>query len=298
MNAFYPEQVKSNPFVPPVVITDFKIFNQSVPLGEDSPLQRHISETREITLSYKQSFFSFEFAALNFLQPTKNQYAYQLEGFDQEWNKIGTRRNAYYTNVPHGTYLFRVKGSNNDGIWNESGNAIKITLLPPPWKTWWAYTLYIFTILAIIISYVWKQKQKLREKQQELEREKAIAEQLKEADRLKDEFLANTSHELRTPLNGIIGIAESLVDGATGKLSQKTNKNLGMIVSSGRRLLNLVNDILDFSHLKRKEIDLQLKTIDIRTIADLSISTQSTSDWQQTSATEKYHFQRLATHQC
>jgi two-component system sensor histidine kinase ChiS len=271
-NAFYPEQVTDNPHIPPIVITDFKIFNQSVPLGDNSPLQQHISETREMTLSYKQSFFSFEFAALNFLQPTKNQYAYQLEGFDQQWNEIGGRRNANYTNVPHGTYVFRVKGSNNDGVWNEQGTAIKITILPPPWKTWWAYTLYVLSILAIIISYVWKQKQKLREKQQELEREKAIAAQLKEADRLKDEFLANTSHELRTPLNGIIGIAESLIDGATGKLSQKTNKNLGMIVSSGRRLLNLVNDILDFSRLKQKELDLQLKTIDMQTIADLVLA--------------------------
>ena len=271
-NAFYPERVKDNAYIPPIVITNFSIFNQTVNPGKTSPLQQHISTTQEITLSYKQSFFSFEFAALNFLQSAKNQYAYQLEGFDKDWNKVGTRRHANYTNVPHGTYIFRVKGSNNHNVWNHKGTAIKITILPPPWKTWWAYTLYVITILTIIGSYVLAQKRKLQEKQQELEREKEMAAQLKEADRLKDEFLANTSHELRTPLNGIIGIAESLIEGAAGPLTQPLHANLAMIVGSGRRLFNLVNDILDFSQLKKKEIDLQLKTVDTKTIADVVLT--------------------------
>lgn len=271
-NAFYPARIKDNPYTPPIVLTAFEIFNKPVKISADSPLQQSLSETKDITLSYQQSFFSFEFAALNFLQPEKNQYAYRLEGLDKDWNYIGTRRKAYYTNVSHGTYMFRVKGSNNDGVWNEQGTAIKITVLPPPWKTWWAYTLYVITLLAIILNYIRIQRQKLEKKQQELEREKQIAAQLREADRLKDEFLANTSHELRTPLNGIIGIAESLVDGATGPLSKPTNANLNMIVSSGRRLLSLVNDILDFSKLKQKEIDLQLKAVDIRTIAEVVLA--------------------------
>jgi PAS domain S-box-containing protein len=271
-NAFYPEQVKDNSYIPPIVMTDFKMFNQSVGFGGKSPLKQHISLTKNITLSYKQSFFSFEFAALNFLQPKRNQYAYKLEGFDNNWNDIRARRHADYTNVPHGSYIFRVKGSNNDNVWNEQGAALKITILPPPWKTWWAYTLYVLTILTIIVSYHLAQERKLRKQQKELKREKQIAIQLKEADRLKDEFLANTSHELRTPLNGIIGIAESLIDGAAGTLSQKVQSNLAMVVSSGKRLLNLVNDILDFSQLKKKEIDLQIKTIDIRTIAEVVLT--------------------------
>ncbi len=268
-NAFFPELMKDNSYIPPIVITDFNIFNRSVSLGKNSPLQQHIGDTREITLSYKQSFFSFDFAALNFLLSSKNQYAYKLEGLDTDWNEIGNRHHASYTNVPHGSYLFRVKGSNNDNIWSKKDAAIKIIVLPPPWKTWWAYTLYILTILTVIIYYIRLQKRKLWEKQQELEHEKKIAAQLKEADRIKDEFLANTSHELRTPLNGIIGIAESLVDGATGVLSKATQSNLEMIVSSGRRLLSLVNDILDFSKLKKTDFDLQLKTVDICTISNV-----------------------------
>jgi PAS domain S-box-containing protein len=271
-NAFYPEKVEDNPYIPPIVITEFKIFNQPVRVGKNSPLQQHISETRAITLSYHQSFFSFEFAALNFLQPEKNQYAYKLEGFDKSWNEIGRQRNTNYTYMPHGTYQFRVKGSNNDNVWNEEGTEIQITILPPPWKTWWAYTLYVFTILAIIVSYILAQKRKLLAKQQELEREQEISAKLKEADKLKDEFLANTSHELRTPLNGIIGLAESLVDGAAGPINQHLRSNLALIVSSGRRLFSLVNDILDFSHLKQKQIDLQIKTVDIRSIAEFVLA--------------------------
>ncbi|MDM8564661.1 two-component regulator propeller domain-containing protein [Candidatus Halobeggiatoa sp. HSG11] len=269
-NVFHPLKVKDNPYVPPVIITDFKIFNQPVAIGET--LTQHISETNNIILNYQQSFFSFEFAALNFLQPEKNKYAYQLEGLEQDWNFIGTRRNAYYTSVPHGTYTFRVRGSNNDGIWNEVGTAIKITVLPPPWQTWWAYTLYLITILAIIISYMRLQKRKLAAKQRELEREQQIAIQLKEADRLKDEFLANTSHELRTPLNGIIGIAESLIDGVAGNVNQQLESNLAIIVSSGRRLTSLVNDILDFSKLKKQEFDLQRTSINMPTIVEIVLA--------------------------
>ncbi|MFK5969397.1 MAG: EAL domain-containing protein [Candidatus Marithrix sp.] len=272
LNSFYPQKVEDNHYIPPIVITDFKIFNKSVNLENNSPLQQHITLTKEITLSYEQSFFSFQFAALNFLQATKNQYAYKLEGFENNWNQVNNRRAAYYTNVPHGTYIFKVKGSNNDGFWNENGTSVKITILPPPWKTWWAYMLYILIILTIIVSYVQSQKRKLWEKQLELEREKEIATQLKESDRVKDEFLANTSHELRTPLNGIIGIAESLIDGATGELSKQTNVNLSMIASSGLRLLNLVNDILDFSKLKKQEFDLQRKAVDIRTITEVVLA--------------------------
>ncbi len=271
-NVFKPQQVKDNPYIPPIAITDFKIFNQPVLIHKNSPLQQQISETKTIILDYQQSFFSFEFSALNFLQPEKNQYAYQLQGLEQDWNFTGTRRNAYYTSVPYGTYTFKVRGSNNDGIWNNTGTAIKIIVLPPPWQTWWAYTIYIFTIFTIIFSYIRLQKRKLAAKQQELEREQKIATQLKEADRLKDEFLANTSHELRTPLNGIIGIAESLVDGVAGNINHQLEYNLKIIVSSGRRLTNLVNDILDFSKLKKQEFDLQRTSIDMHIIVDIVLT--------------------------
>ncbi len=150
-----------------------------------------------------------------------------------------------------------------------------------PFLTWWAYAFYAITVLALIVIYVRLQIQKrnLREKQQELERllekqqelEEMVA-QLTEANRLKDEFLANISHELRTPISGMIGIAESLIDGATGRLSELTNENLSMIGYSGHCLLHLVSDITDFSLLKKKEISLQLTTVDSRTIAEVVLA--------------------------
>jgi two-component system sensor histidine kinase ChiS len=271
-NVFNPQQVNDNSYVPPVVITGLEIFNQPVVIGKNSPLTQSIIETKKIILSYQQTFFSFEFAALNFLQPSKNEYTYKLEGFDKDWNSVGNRRHAYYTNVPHGTYTFQVKGSNNDKVWNEVGTFIELIILPPPWKTWWAYSLYILTILIVITRYVNSQQQKLLDKQQELELEKKIATQLKEANRLKDEFLANTSHEFRTPLNGIIGIAESLLDGVAGSLNQTVTNNLVMIVSSARRLMTLVNDILDFSQIKRRKLQLQISSVDIRTVTEVVLA--------------------------
>jgi PAS domain S-box-containing protein len=157
-NAFYPEQVKDNPHIPPIVITDFKIFDKSVKLGTA------ISETQELKLSYKDNFFGFEFAALDYTNPQKNQYAYKLEGFDKDWIYSGSRRYATYTNLDGGTYIFRAKGSNNDGVWNEEGTSIKIIITPPPWKTWWAYTLYLIALVSAIYGYVqWKTRAQAKE---------------------------------------------------------------------------------------------------------------------------------------
>jgi two-component system sensor histidine kinase ChiS len=134
-NAFYPAEVKDNPNPPPVVLTDFHILNQPVSFKtKDSPLKQTITDTQEITLNYEQRFFSFEFAALDFTEPGKNQYAYQLEGFDKNRVEVGTRRTAFYTNVSPDTYLFRVIASNNDGVWNREGVTIRITILPPSGK--------------------------------------------------------------------------------------------------------------------------------------------------------------------
>jgi PAS domain S-box-containing protein len=157
-NAFYPEQVKDNPHIPPIVITDFKIFDKSVKL--DSA----ISEAKEIKLSYKANFFGFEFAALDYTNPKKNQYAYKLEGFDKDWIYSGSRRYATYTNLDGGAYTFRVKGSNNDGVWNEEGTSIKIIITPPPWKTWWAYTVYAVALVSAVLGYVqWKTRAQAKE---------------------------------------------------------------------------------------------------------------------------------------
>jgi len=271
INAFYPHQIGNNPNAPPVLITDFQIYNKSVPISteEDAILQQDISVTDHLTLSYKHSVFSFEFVALNYSLTDKNQYAYMLEGFDWEWNYVGTKRSTTYTNIYPGNYVFRVKASNNDEIWNEIGTAINITITPPWWQTWWAYTLYVVALLSLIVWFIHAQQEKVKKKQRELEKERFINEKLKQADKLKDEFLANTSHELRTPLNGIIGLTESLLDGIAGPLPNKAVADLSMVTSSGKRLSNLVDDILVFSKLKNQELSLEIKPTDIYSITDV-----------------------------
>lgn len=155
VTAFYPQQIQQNTFVPPVVITDFKIFNRPVAIGGEHPiLSQDISQTQAIRLSHKHSVFSFEFVALNYAIPEQNQYAYKMEGFETDWNYVGNRRFATYTNLDPGTYTFRVKAANNDGIWNEAGTAIEITITPPFWKTLWFKIILIALFLLTINHFV------------------------------------------------------------------------------------------------------------------------------------------------
>ncbi len=161
LNAFHPDSVRDNPYVPPIVITDFKILNETAPF----------TGTSEIVLSYRDYFFSFEFAALNYTFPEKNQYAYMMEGFDEDWIYCGTRRFATYTNLDPGDYTFRVKGSNNDGVWNDKGTSIKVKITPPPWKTWWAYGLYVLAFLGSLAGFV---RYKIRSAEREVEAKAAI----------------------------------------------------------------------------------------------------------------------------
>ena len=130
-NAFYPDSIAENRIIPNVVITELLIFNRKVNVGDaDSVLKEDVSVANEITLSYRHSVFTLKFAALNFVAPAKNQYAYMMEGFDKEWNIVGNKNEATYTNLAPGKYTFVVKASNNDGIWNQKGRSLVITILP------------------------------------------------------------------------------------------------------------------------------------------------------------------------
>ena len=147
LNTFFPELVTDNPVPPPLVITAFKKFNQTIDLSADEPIQ----------LSFQDNFISFEFAALDFNAPEKNQYAYQLEGIDKDWVFAGTRRYVSYTNLPGGKYVFRVKGSNNDGIWNESGITIPIKITPPFWQTGWFISIcFVLFSVSLVVGFQWR----------------------------------------------------------------------------------------------------------------------------------------------
>ncbi len=169
-NVISPEDIHINTNIPPVVITDLKIFNESVQnVGSNHILDKHISEASSVTLSHQASVFSFEFSALNFTLPEKNQYAYMLEGFDKQWNYVGTQKKATYTNIDPGEYVFRVKASNNDGVWNEEGVALQVIIDPPYWQTWWFKTLIGMIFSGAIITIYNYRVKNIEEKKKDLE---------------------------------------------------------------------------------------------------------------------------------
>jgi len=160
-NAFFPEQIKANSFIPPIVITEIMIFNETY--------QTSISEPIDLELSYKDNFLSFDFAALDYTAPSLNQYAYMMEGLDQDWVDAGTRHHADYPNLRYGDYVFRVKGSNNDGIWNEAGLAINITIKPPVWATWWFRVIAVLVVLASVVYRIRSRVKNAEARSKELE---------------------------------------------------------------------------------------------------------------------------------
>ena len=255
-NAFYPDHLRDNTYILPVVITDFLLFNKSVPIAGHSSkvggfkLEQHINFTREITLDHTYYIFALEFSALNYRQPGKNQYAYKLEGLDKDWVKIDAKnRRAAYMNLPDGEYIFRVKASDSNGCWNEQGTSLRIKILPPWWKTWWAYTLYALSILGLISWFIRSQRRKVIEKQKELEREK-----LKELDKAKSRFFANISHEFRTPLTLIMGPLEQILAKNPGK---DIRDKVHLMLRNAQRLLNLINQLLELSRLDSGKMKLE-----------------------------------------
>jgi len=166
-NVFHPDSIKGNDYKPPIIFTDFKIFNKSVEIGENSVLQSTINETEKIILKYSQSVLTFEFAALNYYVSENNLYSYKLEGFDKNWNEVGNNRTATYTNLNPGKYTLLVKGSNNDGVWSDEIKKLEIIILPPWWMTWW-FRISVFLTIVGSISIIIYFKIRNLEKQKNL----------------------------------------------------------------------------------------------------------------------------------
>lgn len=278
LNIINPVRLFAETTAPPnVIIANLRLFNKPVPIGgDDAILPQAITQLDHITLNHLHTMISFDFFALSFRSPQKNQYAYRLEGFDTEWNYIGSNTSATYTNLPAGKYTFRVKASDSLGHWNDNGDQLKITIQPPPWRSDYAYSFYLLACFVIGYGTFHHLQSRLRLKQEtdrlaleqekerlELEHEKSLNAKLQQLDKLKDAFLANTSHELRTPLNGIIGLSDALLEGAHGSMNEGMRHILEMISSSGRRLSYLINDILDFSKLSKHDLDLNLRPTSI-----------------------------------
>jgi signal transduction histidine kinase/ligand-binding sensor domain-containing protein/DNA-binding response OmpR family regulator len=245
----YPDQIKDNPHIPPIRLTDFRIFHESFKL--DTAIQFK----KTITLHHDQNAFSFTFAALNFTNPEKNQYAYKMEGFHDDWIHIGNERTASFTNLDPGQYVFRVKGSNNHGRWNQEGASIKVIILPPWWRSKPAYALYLLLFGTVLFT-GWKfQMNRLRLKHQ-LELEHLEATKLQEVDHLKSRFFANISHEFRTPLTLILGPIQKWLPRLR---NHDLKQDLQLMQRNANRLYRLINQLLDLSRLESGSMILQAR---------------------------------------
>jgi streptogramin lyase len=169
-NMFHAENIRENTTVPPVYITDFKLFNRSVAIGEDQILKKNVMVTDEIELDNNQNIFSIDFTAINFRQPEKNRYKYIMEGFQEDWIDAGSERKVSYTNLSPGEYTFKVIASNNDGVWNTEGATLKINIIPPFWRTWWFTSLVVAAAASAIIGYNRYIKKKAKQQQEDLKR--------------------------------------------------------------------------------------------------------------------------------
>ncbi|MCA6074753.1 hybrid sensor histidine kinase/response regulator transcription factor [Fulvivirga sedimenti] len=258
INIFHPDSLKHNLTVPPVVITQFNILNEPRELMKNG-----------YTLSYLENTLSFEFASLDFTAPQKNRYSYQMVGFDKDWIDSGSRRNISYTNLDPGTYTFRVRGTNNDGVWNEQGASMEIIILPPPWRTWWAYSLYglgiILLLLAVRRQIISRERLKARIKLEQLEISK-----YQELDLMKSRFFANISHEFRTPLTLLLGPIDKRIQAAKDPAEKS---ELQQMYRNASRLLNLVNQLLDLSKKEASAMKLSCVYGELQTAVSL-ISSQ------------------------
>lgn len=314
-NEFVPDSITEHSFDPPLVITGFQIFNKEVPISGDgvagSPLQKDIVETKKITLSYKSSVITIEFASLNYIIPEKKQYAYRLEGFDKKWNDIGIRRTATYTNLDPGKYIFEVKGLNNDGRWSPVTASLELTITPPFWMTWWFRSLVAISLIGAIIAFYKIRMRKIKQQKETLERQVEILD--KAVAQGKFEMASDVLHDIGNAIVGfgsyltrvrrlldqdkpenlekmagffgdqrpvmITAIGEAKADAVVKMLSgiaqtQKTNQE--EMSRSITEQLNTINHIQEILHIQRQYISgketQERKPVNIRTIINDSLS--------------------------
>lgn len=259
INIFDPKEILAHVFLPNVYITDILINNQSVSPGDKTGvLQNTIEKSKGITLTYEQDILTLEFSSLDLTVSNQNRYRYQLKGVDKDWVESGTRRSATYLHLPAGAYVFALQGSNSQGIWSDKIVELQITVLPPWWRSWWAYLFYIL-VLGFAIRAYFKFKVNKAKLQNQLNFEQQEAKRVKELDVVKTQLYTNITHEFRTPLTVILGMAQQV----KSQPDEYFDNGMNMIIRNGENLLNLVNEMLDLSKLESGKMELHLVNGDV-----------------------------------
>ena len=260
-NAFYPDSLKQTGIPGNIALTNFQLFNKDVtPGGEDGPLNKMIGFEKEIELSYDQSVLSFEYAAMSYQAPGKIQYAYIMDGFDKTWNYVGNQRKATYRNLPPGAYTFKVKATDIFGNWNDKVADLKVVINPPFYRTTVAYIIYVLLFVGslyflrrfLIIQAKKKNEAKLA--RQESQRERIFYNQ-------KMEFFTAMAHEIRTPLSLIIAPLERLISAEDWK--PEIREQLTIMDENSDRLLNLVNQLLDFRRIESDVYTIRTEEVEL-----------------------------------
>ncbi|MDR0811865.1 MAG: response regulator [Paludibacter sp.] len=247
---FIPEKISHSDAVPNIEFTNFQLFNNDVPIGStDSPLRESIGYAQQIVLNHTQSVFSIEYVALDFSEQNKIQYAFMLQNFENDWNYVHNQQKATYTNLPQGTYYFKVRSTNSEGVWVDNEKQLKIIIKPSFWETPFAYFLYfLFVSLALFTVYY------LTKVYSRLKSNVIIEQQVTD---IKLRFFTNISHELRTPLTLILGPIENIL--TNEKISDSIRSQLVVVQGNAQRMLRMINQILEFRKIQNQKLRLKVQ---------------------------------------
>lgn len=273
LNAFYPEDIYDNDIIPPVYITQLRVFNDPVSINENVNghviLTKNIEVSQKIKLTRHDKNFTFDFVAMGVFDPYTTTYACKMEGFDKDWVYYDYRyRSVTYTNLSAGEYTFRVKASTNPGVWGDEDTSLTIVIEPAPWNTWWARTIYVLLAILFIYTILHMYIARFREKN-ELNMERLRIKQQEELTESKTKFFMNITHEFRTPLTLIIGPLERLLY----EDDKEKRKNIGqLIMRNVGRLQRLINQILDMNKIEENKMLLHVELIELVSFVSQKIS--------------------------
>lgn len=266
INIFHPDRIKKDTIPPQIVITSLQLFNQPLNVGShDGILKKSINYTSEVTLKHKNKVISFEFAALHFAIPQENKYKYKLEGFDETWLQTNSqRRFTTYTNLKPGKYVFKVLASNSDDCWSDEPAKLNLIMLPPWWRTWWAFLIYSFLIITLLLLFRHYSFKSIQMKN-ELQLERVKREKSDEMSQMKLNFFTNISHEYRTPLSLILGPLEDILEQDLNLPLKESLPKLEQIRANSHKMLSLTNQIMDLRKIEMGKMTLHVNKTTLNT---------------------------------